>query len=433
MVHINMSNKIKALALLPIVSLVLTACTIQDLPLIGKYFTKTTSEPVELKVWGMWEDPKVLTVLFENYRQQHPNVTVAYEDRSIMDPFEYKERVATRLYDGTGLEADIVLIHNTWIPLLKNYLIPMPQELLSAGDYATKFYPSATESAVIDNNIYALPAYYDGLVLVYNKKHYAEIGQRFAPTSWEEFRVLALNLTKRSGEDNRNIDRAGAAIGTADNIDFFSDIVGLLWAQAGVSIPSQIDSRAAQDALTYYTDLSREYRVWDNTFVEASEAFVNNKVSMIFVPSWKLLDILKAMPDVNDVGVAAVPQARPDVPASWGSFWMYAVPNSSGNPDVAWDLLNSMATEDQQLTYFNEASKYRVFGPPFALSSLAPQISNPLLKPLLDMAPYSKSAEIADRAGNRKQVTALKDAVNAVLSGSSGVSSALQTAKQAMQ
>lgn len=428
-----MSNKIKTLALLPIISLVLTACTVQDLPLLGKYFTKKPSEPVELKIWGLWEDPKVLNVLFENYKQQQSNVTVAYEDRSIMDPVEYKERVATRLYDGTGLDADIVLIHNSWVPLLKDYLTPMPQELLSSDDYATKFYPSATESAVINGNIYAIPAYYDGLVLVYNKKHFAEIGQRFAPTSWEEFRVLALNLTKRSGEDNKNIDRGGAAIGTADNIDFFSDIIGLLWAQASVSIPSQIDSRAAQDALTYYTDLSREYKIWDNSLPEATQAFIEGKASMVFVPSWKLLDIVSSMPDVNDIGVAPVPQARADTPASWGSFWMFAVPNTSAHPDVAWDLINNMVSEDQQLAYFNEVSKYRVFGPPFALSSLAPQISNPLLKPLLDMAPYSKSAEIADRAGNRKQVTSLKDAVNAVISGSLDVSSALQKAKQDMQ
>jgi maltose-binding protein MalE len=47
--------------------------------------------------------------------------------------------------------------------------------------------------------------------------------------------------------------------------------------------------------------------VWNTSFPEASKAFSAGKVSMIFVPTWNLLDIVRANPGMN-IGVAPVPQ-----------------------------------------------------------------------------------------------------------------------------
>jgi ABC-type glycerol-3-phosphate transport system substrate-binding protein len=127
-----------------------------------------------------------------------------------------------------------------------------------------------------------------------------------------------------------------------------------------------------------------------------------------------------------------VPQALPDAPAAWGSFWLDVVPTSSKNSAVAWDFLNFLSSEDAQLFNASETSKFRPFGAPYSLVNLAPQLnSNPYLKPVLDTAKFAKSGEIADRSGNRKQVEALAKAVNAVLTGTSA-EAALTQAKQEM-
>lgn len=424
-----MNRKLPVILLLLIIPFGLTACTLADVPVIGGLFGGSSKNtPVTISMWGLWESPEVMSSMAEKYRTDHPNVTINYDDRSVLTPEDYKERVFSRL--GTESNLDVLLVHNTWVKGLSTLLSPLPTTVMDATEYKDKFYPVAEESATVDGNIYAVPAFYDGLVLVYNKDHFKEIDQLEPPTSWEEFRKLAIELTVK-GADSK-IVRAGAAIGTANNIDFFSDILGLLLAQTGAKIPDDMDSRAAQDALLFYTDFVKEYGVWDNSFPEASTSFAEEKVSMIIVPSWNLLDILNARPDLN-IGVAPVPQALESNPVSWGSFWMYVVPANSTNKAAAWEYIKYLTQQDQQLAAYNNATQFRQYGAPFSLASLASQVtSNPYIGPVLQSAPFAKSGIIAGRSGNVVQVSALKDAVNAVLeSKNNSVSAAtvLKTAK----
>lgn len=417
----KMKNKITTAILLLIIPLFLTACTLSDIPVVGKYFgggsgnNQKQGVPVSLNMWGLWETPDIMDVLIKSYQAQESLVSVNYEDRSISKPSEYKDSIFTRLKQG-GLP-DIIMIHNSWVPFIKDYLEPAPSDVLAVADYSQRFYPVAVDSSVIDGKVYAVPAHYDGLVLVYNKDHFDEIDQVSPPTAWEEFRRVALALTVRSDEEG--LVRAGAAIGAANNIDFFSDIVGLMFAQAGVSVPSGIDSNSARDALKFYTLFLQSDGVWSESFPEASKAFSAGKVSMIFVPTWNLLDIVRANPGMN-IGVAPVPQAVAERPVSWGSFWMYAVPKSSSNSKAAWKFINYLSQDDQQLALFNESSKYRPYGAPFSSVNLASQAgqsaSSQYIKPVLNTAPFAKSSIFAGRSGNNAEVEALRTAVNTVLS-----------------
>lgn len=431
-----MRNKILTAILVLILPLFITACTVSDIPVIGTLFggeKNASQKDVSLSIWGLWESPEAFSTLIGKYNEQNPKVTINYDDRSVIKPGQHKETIKTRLAQEGA--PDILLVHNTWVKELKDFLSPMPTNLMDSTSYSSKFYPVSAESAVIDGNIYAVPAHYDGLVLVYNKDHFDEIDQDTPPTAWEEFRRLALSLTIKT-EDGEFV-RSGAAIGTADNIDFFSDILGLMFAQAGVNIPEDLDSRSAQDALAYYVMFSNEDEVWDNTLPEASTAFAQEKVSMIFVPSWNILDIIKARPDLN-IGVAPVPQALPDDPVSWASFWMYAVPKNSANQKEAWEFINYLAQDEQELQLFDLSSRYRAYGAPYASSSLASQVSvsgsGKYIKSVLDTAPFAKSSLFTGRSGNTTYVEALKVAVNSLISGNTSTrptyEEALQTVKK---
>ena len=426
-----MRNKLLLTVLIIAVPFLLTACTLQDLPVVGKFFGGSggilPGGPVTLNVWGLWENPDVMQQLIAKYKETHPNVDIRYDDRSIMKASQYKETLVGRI--GQPDVADVFLVHNTWVPSLRGSLAPAPSKVISEAQFTERYYPVAKDSAVFEGNVYAVPMYYDGIALVYNKKHFEEEGQLAPPTSWEEFRRLAFNLTKR--DDKGVVTRAGAAMGTADNIDFFSDILGTFFAQAGVEVPDGIDSKPARDALAFYILFSKSDKGWDTTFPEASAACGQERVSMIFVPSWNLLDILKARPDLQ-VGVAPVPQATLDKPVSWASFWMYAVPSASPNKDAAWEFINFLAQEDSQLALFNAAANYRTYGAPFSLVSLKDQVSSGpygnYLKPILETAIYAKSSQFASRAGNDTYTNALKDAVNAVLNSKEDIKVASETA-----
>lgn len=415
-------NKFLTFGLLLLLPLFLTACTLTDLPLIGQFFGEGDGDggggpsigkdPVSITIWGLWENKEVSDALIARYNEQYPNVSVNYDDRSVLPLVDYKVRAFQRATDPTG--PDVMRVHISWLPVLApNYLQPMPSSIMDVATFQSLFYPSATENLVYDGKVYGLPTYYDGLVLVYNKDHFDEIGQTSAPTAWEEFRRLALDLTVRG--DGEEIIRAGAAVGAADNIDFSSDILGMFFAQAGVEFPVEVDGKPAQDALTFYTNFVLEDEVWSPTLPEASVAFSQGRVSMVFVPVWNLMDIIASRPDLN-IGVAPVPQAKPEDKAAWATYWVDVVPQASANPDVAWSYIAFMAQDQQQLYAYSQASQYRVFGNPYSLVSLKDEISeNPYIAPALESAPYAQTNVMAGRAGNRRQVEAINEAINTIL------------------
>jgi ABC-type glycerol-3-phosphate transport system substrate-binding protein len=414
-----MRKRLLTTALLVMLPFFVTACTLQDLPVVGKYLggvkVPTITGNGTVTMWGLWEDVEVMDALINKYKEKNPNASIVYDNRSIQNADQYRETLYTRLTqeDTTTTDiGDIVLVHNSWVPRMKDYLSPAPASVMDENTYASSYYPSATNSAVVDGKIYAFPVYYDGLALVYNKKHFAEIDQQTPPTAWEEFRRLALKLTQKDA--NGNLVRGGAAIGSSKNIDFFSDIIGLLLSQAGVTVPSGLDTDDARDALTFYTNFVNEDGVWNDSMPEASTAFAQEKVSMIFVPSWNLLDIIRSRPDL-DIGVAPVPQANTEAPVSWASFWMYAVPAKSKNKDAAWNFIKFLSTEEAQLLMFSTASQYRTYGAPYSLVGLREQAASgaaaQYIKPYLDTASFSKGGVFSARAGNTDTINALKDAV----------------------
>ncbi len=436
-------SKILASALLVVLPFLLTACTLRDLPVIGKYLpdwpgSKSGGFPtneVTLNVWGLWENSDVIDALVKKYTELHPNVKINYEDRSVLKPVDYKDSVYTRLTQEASTTGDVVFVHNSWVPVIKENLEPAPDSLITSEAFKSSFYPVAAESAVFSGKVYAMPLYYDGLVLVYNKKHFADINQSTPPVSWEEFRRLALELTIRGSD--KTLIRGGAAIGSGKNIEFATDILGLLFSQAGLSIPADLDQKAAFDALSFYSNFLLVDKVWDESLPEASSAFTQEKASMIFVPSWNLIDILDARPDwalSGNIGVAPVPQAIVDEPVNWASFWMATVPVKSPNKQVAWDFVNFLSQEAQQKTWFDEASKTRPFGPIYSRTSLKGDLeSNPFLAPFVSEAPSAKSSTLAARAGNKTASEAMLEAIDSILHTKRGdAEKALTAAKEKM-
>ena len=72
-----------------------------ELPVIGRFFpspgdTPNPEDVTTITVWGLWEDPAVMATLVGKFEEQNPDIKVKYEDRTIMSPGDYKERVLAR-------------------------------------------------------------------------------------------------------------------------------------------------------------------------------------------------------------------------------------------------------------------------------------------------------------------------------------------------
>ena len=240
-------KKVLLTSLLAYLAIIPSGCNLSKV-LQALPFIKPPVKQVELTYWGIFEPKEVFQPLIEEYQKIHPNVKINYEQRAYSTLAQHKETLLTRLREGTG--PDIARIHNTWVPQFASELSPLPSDVMSAAEFGNNFYPPAQSTISYQNQLYAIPIMYDGLMLFYNTKHFEEAGITRPPTDWEEFRELALRLTKID-EEIKKITRAGAAMGMANNVAHFSDILGLMFAQSKISFPKDLASRGARDALVF--------------------------------------------------------------------------------------------------------------------------------------------------------------------------------------
>ena len=431
---------IRPLAILGIVALLGAAVLgfagmdLSRLPLIGSLFGQ--GGEVTLTYWGLWENPDVINPLIatfiEEYEGQNPrvNLTINYEKRSFGTLEQYKETLLTRLQQGDG--PDIFRLHNSWVSDFSAEISPLPAEVLSEQDYALRFYPVSLSSAKVETEIYAIPLEYDGLVLFYNKTLLKDVDVPAKIKTWEDFRREAVKLTtwKDNDRDKGKILKAGAAFGSANNISHSADILSLLFAQSGVDPLTELNTQAAADALTFYTNFSKVDRVWNETLPFSINAFANGQVAMIIAPSWRALDIAALNPEL-EFATAPVPQlpAAAEGGVHWGTFWMEGVSADTDRSEIAWAFLEYLTREDQQRTIYAAEAQNRPFGEPYALSSLAESLAeHEILGALLESAPLAVSSKTADLSGDKSYVDALKKAISDVL-GQVKAAEALKTAQ----
>lgn len=384
---------------------------------LPKLLSNKDNEPVVLTYWGLWEPASVMQGVIADYERDHPNVKVNYQMQS---PKNYRSRLQSAIDGGTG--PDIARIHNTWVPMLSKSLTPAPEGFFNPAE----FYPIVTSNFVLGSKLYAIPLEVDGLALYYNKDILAEGGAE-PPTDWNAFRKLAFDLTRRN-PDTGIIERAGAALGTTNNIDHWSDILGLLILQNSGD-PGNPGDPAVQDALTFYTIFSVSDESWDTSQPNSTYAFATGTLAMMLAPAWHAAEIEAINPTLS-FGVAPAPKlATTDL--NWATYWAEAVPVSSKHPEAAWEFLGYLTSNEVLQKLYKAESQIRTIGEPYPKPALASSLlSDPIAAPFVaqgnSYASWYLSARTYDEGINDEFIKYYEDAVNAVNDGA-GVESTLKT------
>ncbi len=380
--------------------------------LLPKIFNKS-SGPVTLNYWGLWEPSSVMQAVIADYESAHPNIKINYTMES---PKNYRTRF---LAAGTAANSpDIVRIHNTWLPQLRKSLSPAPDTALKVSDLSS-YYPIVQKNFVVGGKIYALPLEIDGLALFYNEDIFKEAGAT-PPADWNSLRKLAFDLTK-TNPTTKVIERAGAALGTTNNVDNWSDILGLLIMQNSGNPGKPTDS-AVQDALNFYTIFTTQDKSWDAAQPNSTYAFATGTVAMIIAPSWQVAEIKAINPDLH-FKVAPAP-TLPSANMAWASYWAEAVPLTSKHPAEAWDFIKYLSTPAVLQKMYAGESQIRPIGEPYPLTSLSGTLANdPLAGPFVTQGPNYTSWYMSDRtydAGiNDETIKYYEYAVNGIDAGSS--------------
>lgn len=384
-------------------------------------------QEVTLRIWGLWEPESVFRPVLADFQKTHPNINVVYQKQVLS---QYRERLQARL--GTADGPDIFLIHNTWVPMLKNStagdLSPVPSSVMSAGDVEKTFYPTVKSDLRLGSSYYGLPAGFDSLVLYYNEALLKAAGASAPPSTWDGLRQLAAKIAVRDAASGK-LKTAGVALGTFENVDHAADILGLMMVQNGVDFANPTDE-LAQDALKFFTLFVTDDKTWDPTWPSSTSAFAAGNLGLYFAPSWRVFEIKAANPSLN-FKIAPVPQLAGGQ-ANWSTYWAWAVSAKSVNQAPAWELVKFLTDRASMIKIYGEETKVRLFGEPYPRQDAAALLSSdPFVGPVIAQAQTAKSWYLAsntqDNGINDRIIKYFKDAVNSVLSGTP-IKQALDTA-----
>ena len=387
------------------------------------YFKNKNSKPITITYWGLWEDSSVLQGIISEFESKNPNIKINYKKN---DKTDYRSRLAGRLAKNPETEEvpDIFRIHSSWLPMFRDNLSPVPSATLTALNFEQDFYGVYKKDLKIGNSYYAIPLMYDGLVLFYNKDLIQKGGVEL-PKTWWDLKTAASKLTVR--DQNGNIQIAGVAMGLVDNVDHWSDILGLLLKQNGADIlkRSEENDTKIKDVLSYYINFySDENRPWDETQPSSTELFASGKLAFYIAPSWRVFDLDVLNPQLP-FEITSIPQL-PIVATGnltnihWATYWVEAVNSQSKHQSEAWKFLEFLASKESLEKMFTAASDIRRFGEIYPRISLGEKlISNPKLKPFIESANNAESGYLASRTFDAGLNTELNkyfsDAINAIV------------------
>lgn len=362
-----------------------------------------------LVYWGLWESEGVMNQVITDYQQQNPEVAINYVQHS---PKDYRERLQSGLAAGSG--PDIFRFHNTWVPMLKAELDTAPKELIKLEEY----FPIVAKDLQVGTEIIGLPLMFDGLALYYNPRLFDEAGKT-VPTTWEETRKTAIEMTVYDGQGK--IQTAGIALGTTNNVDNFSDILGLMLLQNGAD-PTKPTGALVEETLRFYTIFASVDKVWNETLPASTYAFAIEKVAMILAPSWRAFQIKEINPDLV-FRTAPVPQL-PGTTVAWGSYWVEGVSQRSKNTRAAWEFLEYLSSDEVLTKMYTIQSSDRLFGEPYAKKSLALTLEDdPIVGAFVKQGETAKSWFLASRTFdngiNDRIIKYYEDALNKLLVGKS--------------
>lgn len=396
-------------------------------PSISLFQTKDEG-PITLTYWGLWEEDNLIKSVIAKYQEQNPKITINYVRQSSVN---YRTRVQTQIRAEAG--PDVFRIHNAWLPMFESDLAPAPIEVFTLSDYKNMFYPVAFDSFVKDNQILAAPLEIDGLGLFYNEEILNGVGGK-VPKNWQEFIDTATKMTVR---DATGIKTSGAAIGATGNVDHWPDLLGLLLLQQPEVNLTNVATPEVAEVFRFYTGfvIDPKRKTWDTNLPPSTQMFVSGRLGFYFAPSWRAHELRVANPNLK-FKVAPVPQLSGRAVA-YASFWGEAVSKTSKHSDEAWKFVKFLTSADTQKLLYQQASQIRLFGEPYSLISLAPELANdPAVGAFVTQGPIYKtwylSSNTLDLGINDEMIKYFEDGINATLQGTDP-QVALQTVDQGVK
>jgi ABC-type glycerol-3-phosphate transport system substrate-binding protein len=266
-------------------------------------------------------------------------------------------------------------------------------------DLKNNFVGAVADDVYLDSQTWALPMSFDTLALYYNRNLLNQAKIVEPPLTWDEFitDVKALTLIDPQGK----IVQAGAAMGTASNVNYAADILSVLMLQNGTTMASAFgatfNQASADDkdyfpgeaALRFYTDFaapSKEVYTWNKDMPDSFSAFVQGKTAFYFGYAGDILKIKNSAPSLN-FDVTKIPQITGSLKQTdIANYYVETVAKKTKYPGEAWTFV-LFASDPANVKSFLDRAKR-----PTALRALIKdQLNNFDLAPFVNQVLISQS------------------------------------------
>ncbi|HLD24787.1 MAG TPA: extracellular solute-binding protein [Patescibacteria group bacterium] len=373
------------------------------------------SKEVTITYWGLWENDALFRQFIADFESTHPKIKVQYTQQS---PKQYRERLQSAINRGEG--PDVFRFHNTWLPMLRTQLATVPVTVMTPDEFGSTFFPVANNDLVAGSSIFGIPLMFDGLGLYINDELFATAGVT-PPTTWTDVINLIPRLTVKNGTA---IVTSAIALGTANNVEHFSDILAVMFLQNGANLKNPIGKEAEGTLIFYrkFADPSDPLYTWSDGMDNSVGAFAAGRVAMILAPSWRAHEIAQIAPSLR-FHIAPIPQLQGNS-VTWASYWVEGVSSKSTYQEASWEFITYLTGKEGAAKLFSTtASSSRLFGEPYARVDLASTITeDPYLGAYVKQAPNARSFPLASRTFdngiNDKLIQYLTDGVNGMINGS---------------
>ncbi|MBI2416215.1 MAG: extracellular solute-binding protein [Candidatus Kerfeldbacteria bacterium] len=361
---------------------------------------------VTLQYWTVYTEEENILPSITAFQANHPYIKVEVRQ---LTPEEYENSLIEAWAQGEG--PDIFSIPNSHLGKFKNLISPLPSSIKVATVTTEKSFGSTqqivdstakrtispqqisslfpqvvsddtvlvdeTDTTTATEKVFGLPLSLDTLVLYYNKDLLSKGKIPLPATTWQEFVEQVPKMTLV--DIDNNVIQAGAALGTANNVPGYFDIMSLLMMQNGavMSLGDRIlfadESEEQRDyfpgskALEFYTSFANpevEWYSWNSNQPDALETFINGTSAYFLGYHYQLADIKNRAPQLN-FDIAPIPQVDLAAEVNYANYWLETVSINSAHPNEAWALVEYITTTTAVAQAYADAT-----GQPAALKAI---------------------------------------------------------------
>ncbi len=366
----------------------------------------------EITWWGIENDENTVSGLITEFQDKNPDVKIKYFKQSEKD---YRERLTSALASGKG--PDVFEIHNSWVPMFKDNLSPIPTTVIKKEDFNKDFYPVVSRDFDTASGILGLPLEYDALTLYINEDIFTS-ALKSAPKTWGDVQLLVdpkQGLTQK--DSDKRIIQAGIALGSTENVDYWPEIVGLMMLQNGVDLKKPQGDQV-KTALAYFNHFAEGEKAWDTSLPASTTAFAKNKVAMYFAPASQAEEIISTNPNLKfrTVELPQIPKEKPSDPDySYATYWAESVWKRSSNSELAWNFIKFLSTPDSLQKLNQKRREAGLLEKAYPRADMAIyQKDDKILGSVLSMAPYARSWYLADNTNDGP--TGINSQINKIFS-----------------